>query len=77
MERKIITIAELYAREILQQNNWWELSRKAKLTEDIIEEFQDKLDWESIRQYQILTIEFRKNIKKNYQLANIMINLLC
>jgi hypothetical protein len=65
MERKIITIAELYAREILQQNNWWELSRKAKLTEDIIEEFQDKLDWESIRQYQILTIEFRKNIKKN------------
>jgi len=40
------------------KNDWWILSEEAKLSEDFIRKFKDKVDWEKISRYQKLSCSF-------------------
>jgi ribosomal protein S13 len=60
---KQMTIEELYANEILQKNDWKELSKIGNLSEEIIEEFKYKLDWRLISIYRDLNINFIEKYK--------------
>ena len=57
---KEISIEEIYLNELNGLNNWKDLSRNYKLTEDIIIEFKDKLNWYYICEYQKLSENFKK-----------------
>jgi hypothetical protein len=44
----VISVEELIANELLQQNDWFYLSRIIKLDLNLIQEFKSKLNWSSI-----------------------------
>jgi hypothetical protein len=60
---KEISFEELLANEMLQINNWLEISVKCILTENQIREFQNKVDWYQICKYQKLSETFIEEFK--------------
>jgi hypothetical protein len=63
MERKIITIEEIIANELTGENKWFLLAREYILTEDIMREYADKLNWSDISFYQTLSEPFMEEFK--------------
>jgi hypothetical protein len=56
--KKKITIEELYANEITQNNHWHDLSEHYFLSEEIIREFKNQVNWSVISKHQILSESF-------------------
>lgn len=52
-----MSIEELYAEQLSGQANWKTLSNKIELTEEILSEFKDCIDWRMVFYNPSLTIE--------------------
>ena len=57
---KHISDEEIYLNELNNLNNWDELSSKYELSENIIEQFANKVNWNAISKNQKLSVTFIK-----------------
>ena len=62
---KQISKEEIYLNELNGENDWEYLSQNYILSEDVINEFKDKVIWDKICRYQHLSENFYKRCNVN------------
>lgn len=63
----MLSIEEIYMNELNGGNNWDEIGKHKYLSENLIREFQDKIDWDWVDITQKLPKEFIEEFKNKQE----------